>query len=646
LAQSARFGSWRSPIAAEHVAGGGGRLAEPALGDDGSTYWLEGRPAEGGRSVLVHRDASGSVADLVPPDFNVRTRVHEYGGGAWLLAGETAFCCRFDDQRLYRLDPGAEPRPITPEPAEQAGLRYADARLTGDGRWLVCVRESHEADEVVNELVALPADGSAEPHVLASGRDFYSNPRPGPDGRRIAWLEWDHPRMPWDGTELMVAELGGDPPAAGEPRLVAGGAEESIWQPEWSPEGELHYASDRSGWWSLCRENGEPILEEEAEYGYPHWIFGGSTYAFLSHGDILCIRTERAVERLHRISGGGLEELDLPYTSYSFPYLRVRGERAVFVAASPRSGAALIELDLASGRTATLRRSDEDEPDPAFVSVPQAIEFPTEGGRTAHAFFYPPANPEFEGLADEQPPLIVEIHGGPTAHSTPRLDLDVIYWTSRGFGVVDVNYGGSTGFGREYRQRLNGTWGVVDVEDCVAAARHLADTGAADGQRLAIRGGSAGGYVTLCALVFFDLFAAGASYFGVADAETLATDTHKFESRYLDTLIGPYPELRDVYRARSPIHFVERLSVPLIVFQGLEDEVVPPDQAEVIVAALRERGVPHAYLAFEGEQHGFRRAETIIRCHQAELYFYGRIFGFDPADELEPIGIEGLGSTP
>jgi dipeptidyl aminopeptidase/acylaminoacyl peptidase len=637
------YGSWRSPITAERLAEEGVDLSEPWLGEDRSTYWLEGRPAEGGRKALVRRDESGAIEDLVPEGFNVRTRIHEYGGGGWLLAGGTAFACNFDDQRLYRLDRAAAPRPITPEPPSPGAWRYADGRGTPDSRWIVCVRESHgDGPEARNELVTIPGDGSSEPTVIASGRDFYSTPRPSPDGRRLAWLEWDHPRMPWDGTELFVAELDPDGIAIADSRAVAGGAEESIWQPEWSPDGTLHYVSDRSGWWLPYRESGEALVEDEAEYGYPHWVFGGATLAFAPDGAVFCIRTERAVERLCRIADGRAEVLDLPYTSYAFPCLRIADGRAVFVAAGPREGSAVVELDLESGTTAVLRRASDEEPEAGCISVPRAIEFPTEGERTAHGFFYPPANDAFEAPAGELPPLIVEIHGGPTAHSSPRLQLDILYWTSRGFGVVDVNYGGSTGYGRAYRRRLEGCWGIVDTADCIAATRHLAEAGDADDARLLIRGGSAGGYTTLCALVFHDVFAAGASYFGVADAETLAADTHKFESRYLDSLIGPYPEAKQLYRERSPIHFVDRLDAAVIIFQGLEDEVVPPSQAEQIVAELRKRGVPHAYIAFEGEQHGFRRAETIIRCHEAELLFYGRILGFEPADEIEPFEIEGL----
>ena len=590
--------------------------------------------------MLVRRHATGSVSDVTPAGFNVRTRVHEYGGGAWLACGEAVVFSNFEDQRLYRQEPGGRPEPITPAPPTAAALRYADGCSTPDAALLVCVRESHLDAEVINELVALPSDGSAAPTVVASGRDFYSFPRISPDGTRLAWTEWDHPRMPWDGTELWVASIGPGE-TIGSPQFVAGGAEESIWQPQWSPAGELHFVSDRTGWWNLYREPAEPLAPDAAEYGHPQWLFGGSSYAFLEDGTILCVRCERAEERLCRVADGRAEDLGLPYTSFGFPCLRTDGDRAIFVAASPTAGSAVVELTVSTGGTEVLRESSDQRVDGGVVSSPRAIEFPTGGERTAHAFYYPPRNDAYEGPAGERPPLIVRSHGGPTLHATPALQQSILYWTSRGFGVVDVNYGGSTGFGREYRERLRGTWGIVDTVDCIAAARSLARD-QVDGDRLAIHGGSAGGYTTLCALVFHDDFTAGASYYGVADAETLAEDTHKFESRYLDGLIGPYPEAAERYRERSPIHYVESLRSPVILFQGLEDEVVPPSQAEQMVAALRAGGVPFAYLPFEGEQHGFRRVETIVRSTEAELYFYGRIFGFEPADAIEPVPIENL----
>jgi dipeptidyl aminopeptidase/acylaminoacyl peptidase len=637
------YGSWRSPIDAATVARAGRRLAAPALAPDEAVWWAEGRPAEGGRVVLVRRPADGAPEDVTPAETNVRTRVHEYGGGAWTLAGDDlAFFVDFADQRLYRQRLGEEPVAITPEPPSAGALRYADLRLAPDGDTLVCVREVQGEGEAENQIVALPADGAGEATVLAAGRDFYSFPRIAPDGSCLAWTCWDHPGMPWDGTELWVAPL--DDPAAAT--LVAGGPEESVFQPEWDALGRLHFASDRNGWWNLYRDEGEEVTQltaEDADLGHPQWLFGGSTYAFLDDGAIVCVRCERGEERLFLLEPGEerLQDLELPYTSFGFPSLSARGSEVAFAAASPARETAVVRFDVRGGGTEELHSAAEVAIEDGYVSIPRPVEFPTSGGETAHGFYYPPTNPRFAAPDGELPPLIVQSHGGPTSHATPALDREFLFWTSRGIGVVDVNYRGSSGYGRPYRQRLRGGWGVVDVDDCIAAARHLAATGEADGERLAIRGGSAGGYATLCALVFHDDFATGASYFGVADTETLAEDTHKFEARYLDGLIGPYPAQKELYRERSPIHFVEQLQVPVILFQGLEDEVVPPSQAETMVAALKRNGVPHAYLPFAGEAHGFRRAETEIRCFEAELYFYGRILGFEPADELEPVEIDG-----
>jgi dipeptidyl aminopeptidase/acylaminoacyl peptidase len=655
VATVAPYGSWSSPIDAATVARAGRRLGSPAIAVDGAVWWAEGRPAEGGRTVLMRRAPGGKPEAVTPVGTNVRTRVHEYGGGSWRLAGpDLVLFVNFEDQRLYRQRLGEEPAPISPEPRSEGALMYADMRPSPDGSAVVCVRESHPEGEgePVNEIVSLPLDGSGEPQVLASGRDFYSFPRISPDGEWLAWTCWDHPNMPWDGTELWVAPL----EDSGEERLVAGGPEESVFQPEWSPGGQLHFVSDRDGWWNLYRAgdlgaelSGEEgalvqLTEERADFAHPQWLFGGATYAFLESGAIACVRCERGEERLFLLQADGWEpaDLGLPFTSFGFPALSARGEAVAFAAASPESETAVVVYDAGRAETEIVRSSSDAPVDPAYVSHPRPIEFAGGDGETAYGFYYPPANPEFEAPEGGLPPLIVESHGGPTSHATPALDREFLYWTSRGIGVVDVNYRGSSGYGREYRNKLRGTWGVVDTEDCVNAARHLAARGEADGARLAIRGGSAGGYATLCALTFHDAFATGASYYGVADAEALARDTHKFESRYLDRLIGPYPERADLYRERSPINHVERLRAPVILFQGLEDEVVPPNQAETMVAALERNGIPHAYLAFEGEQHGFRRSETQIRCLEAELYFYGRIMGFEPAGDPEPIEIAGL----
>jgi dipeptidyl aminopeptidase/acylaminoacyl peptidase len=485
--------------------------------------------------------------------------------------------------------------------------------------------------------------------VLVSGNDFYSSPRLSPDKSQLAWLTWNHPNMPWDGCELWVAEVAADGSLSAA-RKIAGDREESIFQPEWSPDGILHFVSDRTGWWNLYRwrdERMESLCEMAAEFGEPQWVFGMSGYTFVSDNRIACVYHERDGWRLATIDSRThrLETIPTPYTDLYG--LRASGSRLVFHAGSPTEPPAIVELDLTTRATSVLKRSAHLAIDPGYLASPQAIEFPTTHGQTAHAFFYPPRNRDFTAPPGERPPLLVMSHGGPTSAAGGTLDLEIQYWTSRGLAVLDVNYGGSTGYGRAYRERLNGQWGVVDVDDCVNGARYLVALGQADGKRLAIRGGSAGGYTTLCALTFRDTFRAGASHYGISDLETMAKETHKFESRYLDRLVGPYPERRDLYRERSPIHFADRLLSPVIFFQGLEDKVVLPDQAEVMVEALRKRGVPVAYLPFEGEQHGFRRAENIKRAFDAELYFYSRILDFELPDPLEPIQIDNLtASTP
>jgi len=646
----APYGSWRSPIDPETVARAGRRLGATTLASDGAAWWAEGRPSEQGRTVLMRRPSGGQPEEVTPEGTNVRTRVHEYGGGAWALAGpDLALFVDFADQRLYRQRLGGPPAPLTPEPPAPAAWRYADARVSPDGATVFCVRELHGEGEAENQIAAIPLDGSADPRTFASGRDFYSFPRPSPHGHWLAWTCWDHPNMPWDGTELWVAPI----EAPEQARRLAGGPEESIFQPGWDEQGRLHFVSDRDGWWNLYRLEGDlgageesavQLTAEEADLAHPQWLFGGATYGFLADGSIACVRTERGEERLALLEPGAerTRDLGLPFTNFGFPAISTAGTRVAFAAATPARENAIVAYDVAGDELEEVRSASDSAVDPAYVSTPRPIEFATGEGDSAYGFYYPPANADFEAPTGELPPLIVQSHGGPTSHAAPALDREFLYWTSRGFGIVDVNYRGSSGYGRAYRNRLRGQWGAFDSEDCVAAARFLAESGEADGERLAIRGGSAGGYATLCCLVFHDEFATGASYYGVADAETLATDTHKFESRYLDGLIGPYPERADLYRERSPIHFVERLRAPVILFQGLEDEIVPPSQAETMVAALRANGVPYAYLAFEGEQHGFRQAETEIRCLEAELAFYGRILSFAPADELAPLAIDGL----
>ncbi len=644
------YGAWSSPITAEMVARAGTRLTAPWI-DDGVVWWLDGRPADGGRVVLMRLEPGGEPHDVTPPGFNVRTAVHEYGGGAYAIHDGVAYFSNFDDQRLYRLDPGGEPTPITAE-VPGKGRRYADGRVTSDGRLWVGVRERHEGSsskDVVNELVALPTDGSGEPRVIASGRDFYSNPRISPDGSKIAFLAWNLPWMPWDGCELHVAGLAPDASLSGITHVAGRDGVESIWQPDWSLDGDLFFASDRSGWWNLERiHDGERAVVHaaEAEFGYPAWVFGTRSYDFAGDGRIVCAYDSGGHTAFATLDpgSGSLERLDVPHDAlWGGPFVVVEGSTVVFVAGSATIPTQLVRLDLESGEWEGLRTSAQVPVDTSYFSVPEAIEFPTEGGLTAFAIHYPPTSPAHTGSADERPPLIVKSHGGPTGNAAPIFDLEVQYWTSRGFAVVDVDYGGSTGYGRAYRERLNGEWGVVDLADCVNAARYLVERGDADGDRLIITGGSAGGYTTICALTFTTEFAAGASYFGIADLEQFGGgETHKFELQYEHTLVGPYPERADLYRERSPIHFVDRIATPMLVLQGADDEIVPPTQAELIVGALRERGIPHAYLLFEGEGHGFRKAENIVRSLEAELSFYCQILGLEPGDPLPTLAIEHL----
>ena len=638
--KTAPYGAWKSPIGSSSVAAGAVGLGQIRLdGDD--VYWMEQRPSEAGRNVIVRRCADGDMADVTPPPFNARTRVHEYGGGAYAVHAGTVYFSNFADQRLYVQVGDDAPRPLT----SGEGLRYADAIVDAPRNRLLCVREDHRAAdaEPVNTLVGIDLDTGGET-VLVSGHDFYSNPRLSPDRGRLAWLAWNHPNMPWDGCELWAAPLGADGKPV-ESECVAGGADESIFQPEWSPLGLLYFVSDRGGWWNLYRlRNGrpEPLYDLPADFGRPQWVFGQSTYAFASASRVVCTYTRDGTWHMARLDPGTrqVSAIALPFTELA--EIRAAGDTVVFLAGAPEQAPAVVQLDLASGTHSVLRAAGDVQIPPGSVSRPTPITFPTEGERTAHGLYYPPANAGYAAPADERPPLIVKSHGGPTSAAQTYLDPRIQFWTSRGFAVLDVNYGGSSGYGRAYRQRLTGRWGIVDVDDCVNGARYLAGRGEVDPERLIVTGGSAGGFTTLCALTFRDTFRAGASYYGISDLEALVRDTHKFESRYPLSLVGPYPEQRDVYRARSPIHATERLSCPLIVLQGAEDKIVPPNQAEAIVTALRAKRLPVAYLLFEGEQHGFRQAAHIARALDAELYFYSRVFGFPLADAVEPVEIENL----
>ena len=634
------YGSWKSPITADLV--GGGEIGLEQLRIDGhDIYWIERRAQEGGRKVIVRRAANGDVTDITPTEFNARTRVHEYGGGDYAVSNGTIVFANFADQRLYLQPSDSQPRPLTPSAAH----RFADGQFDRRRNRFYTVREDHTgAGEAVNTVVALDLESDDSGTVVLSGNDFYSAPRLSPDGSQLAWISWNHPNMPWDGTELWLCQLKGDG-SVGERHLIGGGANESICQLHWSPDGILHFISDRTGWWNLYRFTAnqvEPLWPMEAEFGQPQWVFGGSLYGFATARQIVCCYGKDGIDHLAILDAANrkLRNIDLPYTAIS--QVRVAGERAFFIGASGTETSAVVTLDLATQRFEVLRRSREAAVDPGYLSEARAIEYPTEQGLTAHGYFYPPKNRDYAAPADEKPPLLVMSHGGPTSASSASLKYSLQYWTSRGIAVLDVNYGGSSGYGRAYRERLNGRWGIVDVDDCANGARYLAERGEVDGNRLAIRGGSAGGYTTLCALTFRNVFKAGASHYGISDLEALVKDTHKFESRYCDKLIGPYPGRRDLYFERSPIHFTERLNCPMIIFQGLEDKVVPPNQAEKMVEAVRAKKLPVAYLTFEGEQHGFRKAENIKRVLEAELYFYSKVFGFNLADSVQPVDIENL----
>lgn len=688
------YGAWPSPITAARLVEGAASVGE-IRADGADVWWSEQRPSEGGRYQLVRRTAAGSRHELFGPwdpdaaggAWNARTAVLEYGGGAWGVRHGVVVFANWSDQRLYRVDPGGSPVPISPVPSVARGWRWSEP-VWLDDRWLVCVRESHEPDataergEAANEVVAIPVDGSAiaDPSLvrtLVSGPDFVHTPAVA--GERLAWVQWDHPRMPWDGTEVIVAHVArdadGGPVSLHDRTVVAGGPEESVIQPGFTAAGDLIFCTDRTGWWNPWRvgrstldalldrgaavgsaepavatEHAEPVIAGggvDGEIGGGLWVGGLRWWTELADGRLVCSITREGADGLAVVHADGtVVELDTPFSEVAQVVASGDGRGALVVAATPRLEAAPYLVEVEDGVEPAddptvvlelLRPPRDLGLDDAWVSEPRHITFASAGGRPAHALHYPPVNPQVDPPAGERPPLVVMIHGGPTSNARNRFDLAKQFWTSRGFAVVDVNYGGSTGYGRPYRRLLDGRWGIVDVEDAVAAAAHLADEGLADRDRLTIRGGSAGGYTTLAALCFHDVFRAGASHYGVADLSALAADTHKFESRYLDGLVGPWPDDRATYDARSPINHTDGFSAPLIVLQGSEDEVVPPNQAEMIVAALADKGIPHAYVLFEGEQHGFRQAPNIIRAIEAELWFYGRVFGFAPADDITPV---------
>jgi dipeptidyl aminopeptidase/acylaminoacyl peptidase len=636
------YGSWPSPITVDMAVGAARGLSEPRQ-DGEDIYFLESRPDEAGRVVLVRRSADGGFTDMAP-GLNVRTRVHEYGGGAYTVHdGRIVFSEFVGNRLMLKMTPDAEAAALVDDPA----LRFADMEPDPRReRVLVVMEDQHpSALEARNLICAVSlADGAIT--ELAVGHDFYSDPRLSPDGTRLAWLTWDFPQMPWDGTDLWVAEVVEDS-SLGEPVHVAGGPSESVAQPKWAPDGSLVYVSDRNDWWNLYhwREGATGSAEVapmEAEFAGPQWVFGLSDYDIDADGTIVAFAAGRGRSRLLSL-GPGVPPQEIEVDAGSVEYVRVRDGIATFIGGSPTTPSALVRLDTRTGTTERLREASRLGVDPAYLSIPRHIEYATSDGRTAYGWFYPPTNPDAEAPAGEKPPLVVMIHGGPTSCATTRLSLARQAFTSRGFAIVDVDYGGSTGYGRAFRDQLRESWGVVDLEDCTNAALWLAGQGIVDPDRLVIRGGSAGGYTTLAALTFKDVFSAGTSFYGLGDLVAFTDITHKFESRYMDILVGPFPEKVARYRERSPIQYADRIACPVLVMQGADDLIVPVAQAEQIVDALERNGLPHAYLLFEGEGHGFRMAANQRRALEAELSFYAQVFGFELADDFEPLEVRGLG---
>jgi dipeptidyl aminopeptidase/acylaminoacyl peptidase len=634
----APYGAWVSPVSVELVTAAAIGLSGLCV-DGQDLYWLEARPRENGRTVLCRRRADGEIADVTASPMNVGSRVHEYGGGAYAVEKSITVVSERADGSVWLIEAGGPRRIETPE-----GCRYADFEFDLPRRRVLAVREDHRARPPTDPkaaIVALPLDTGGAETILVEGPDFLSSPRLSSGGERLCWIAWDHPRMPWDGAKLFVARVTNQG-AVEATRLAAGESPEAIVQPEWSANGTLYFCSDRTGWWNLYALRGAEIKSlalVEAEIGGPHWVFRQRYFDFLADGRIVAAIVRDGIRTAVLIADGNFEPLDIGQVQ-ECP--RSLGDGLAYIATPPSAPPSVdIRPKVDGGAPLAIRRAAPAVVPEETISQGEPIEFPSRGG-IAHAFWYPPKNRDYEGPSDELPPLVVLSHGGPTSMTTNSFSLGVQWWTSRGFGVVDVNYGGSTGYGRAYRERLYGQWGVVDVEDCAAAANHLVARGLADGARLIIRGGSAGGFTTLAALTSLNLFKAGASFYGIGDLMLLAKDTHKFESRYLDRLIGPLPQARALYDERSPINHIDRLACPVIFFQGEDDKTVPPNQTQTMVEALTARGLPVAYYSFAGEGHGFRKAETLRRVLELELDFYGRVFGFIPPGLNERVIIANM----
>ena len=632
---------WPSPISAAAVATAGLRFEAVQLVGD-QAYWIEGRPAESGRLVIVQRDVRGeSVArDLIAAPFSARTFVHEYGGGALRAAGSRVVFSNASDSRLYSMSTGEQPEPITPD---VAGVRYADMSLDDTNDALFCVVEDHRGESVVNTIGRIPLTGGPA-ETTASGNDFYATPRVSPDGTRLCWITWNQPLMPWEGTELWCAWLDCDG-LIHDAELVAGGPHESVFQPAWSAGSTLHFISDRTGYWNLYRWDGGaavPLAPMRADCGRPHWQFGMATYGFVDDSHIAITACHDGPWRLHLLDTGtgDLRDIDLPYMSLG-PFFAAGGGAVVMLAGGPRDPAAIVGVDTNNGAITTLSDAAAEQVPDSVLSEPEHLTFPGYAGETAHAWYYRPHNDGANAagpVARARPALLVHAHGGPTSQTSTTLHTEVQYWTSRGVAYLDVDYGGSTGYGRAYRKRLDRRSGIVDVGDCIAGARFLAGRGDVDAEHLFIEGGSAGGYIVLCAMTFHNVFTAGASLAGIADLQALFAGTHKFEARYE----APYPEDPDELYARSPVHFANRVRRALLLLQGLDDPIVLPKHAQSMYDAVRERGVPTAYVTFAGEGHGLRRADSIARLLDAETYFFSRVSGIQPPAGVESILIDNL----
>ncbi len=632
------YGSWKSPISGKSLVQNSLRLGQIQI-DSESVFWTEGRPAEKGRTALMTWTDS-KTSEITSASSDARNRTHEYGGGAFLCAAGRRFYINNSDQQLYEVIENGDSRQISHESA----FRFADMILDSTRGLLYAVGEDHsEPEKIENTIVSISLE-NGKMKDIAAGHDFYSNPQLSPDGNQLLFLTWDHPNMPWDGTQLMLADLNVDGSIAST-KKIAGGRDESVFQPLWDPDGRIYFVSDRTGWWNIYQYSDtyiKCVLEKEVEFGLPQWVFGMSKYTVLNSGDIVASYSDMKGSHLIRIDvdSGSYKEVRSPYSTID----QIRGSKQTiaFIGHTHSQPGEVVVMNLKTEESHIVQRAAETDIEETNVSIAQHISFETARDELTHAWYYPPKNAEYSAPADTLPPLIVLSHGGPTGNSSGAFGLAIQYWTTRGFAIVDVNYSGSTGYGREYRERLKGNWGIRDIHDCAAAANYLADEGLVDRERLIIKGGSAGGYTTLAALTYLDVFKAGASYYGVGDLTLLAQDTHKFESRYLDSMVGAYPEEKQLYLDRSPINFVDQLNCPVIFMQGLDDPVVPPNQAESMVAALIRNGIPVAYLPFEGESHGFRQSTTVIKAIESEYYFYTRVFGIEPSGSVEPVEISNL----